>query len=136
MWFKKVLQSLNTVNNESTTTASEEKKKKKIQNQLQNKSKYKKNKKCFSRISAVSFLALAMKGSSPLPPYDAFHYWAGLWSAVSTAQTLIWPYSCVFLPPMSIAARAMVFFVCVCEYSHCSFTYSIDTEPNYLIVCI
>ena len=24
----------------------------------------------------------------------------------------------------------------VCEYSHCSFTYSIDTEPNYLIVCI
>ena len=109
MWFKKVLQSLNTVNNESTTTASEEKKKKKIQNQLQNKSKYKKNKKCFSRISAVSFLALAMKGSSPLPPYDAFHYWAGLWSAVSTAQTLIWPYSCVFLPPETPVARARVF---------------------------
>ena len=109
MWFKKVLQSLNTVNNESTTTASEEKKKKKIQNQLQNKSKYKKNKKCFSRISAVSFLALAMKGSSPLPPYDAFHYWAGLWSAVSTAQTLIWPYSCFYLSPVSTVARARAF---------------------------
>ena len=109
MWFKKVLQSLNTVNNESTTTASEEKKKKKIQNQLQNKSKYKKNDKCFSWISAVTFLALAMEGSSPLPPDDTLHYWAGVWSAVRTAQTLIWPDSCVFLSPKTTAARARVF---------------------------
>jgi len=35
----------------------------------------------------------------------------GLFSgpAVGTAQTLIWPCSCMFLPPMSIVARARAF---------------------------
>ena len=34
---------------------------------------------------------------------------------VGRAQTLIWPYSCVYLPPVSMVARARAF--CMCEHS-------------------
>ena len=47
--------------------------------------------------------------------------------AVGTAQILIWPYSCVFLPPVSTAIRTIAFVCgCVCVSSQCSFIYSID----------
>ena len=39
---------------------------------------------------------------------------------VGTVQTLIWSYSCVFLPPKSTVIRASVF-------SLCPFIYSINT---------
>ena len=40
--------------------------------------------------------------------------------AVGAAQILIWPYSCVFLPPMSTAIRTNVFF---CGSSQCPFSF-------------
>ena len=81
----------------------------------------------FSWISAVSILSLAVSHSPPhllrMPSNT------GLVSgpAVGVAQTLIGPVGPigVFLPPMSTAARATVFF---CGNSHCPFIYSIDTE--------
>ena len=33
----------------------------------------------------------------------------GLWTCCGTTQSLIWPYSCMFLPPVSTAARARAF---------------------------
>lgn len=39
-------------------------------------------------------------------------------SAVWTAQTLIWPYSCMYLPVMSMIARART-FLCKCSLSFC-----------------
>ena len=45
--------------------------------------------------------------------------------AVGAAQILIWPYSCVFLPPVSSAIRASAFSFRVLSMP---FVYSIDTE--------
>ena len=84
------------------------KKKEKIQKNLRNKSKHNNNKH-FSWVIVVRVLSLAGSHSLPhLPrmPSDTVLV-SGL--AVGTAQILIWPYSCVFLPPMSTAITTNAF---------------------------
>ena len=46
---------------------------------------------------------------STSPPSDAIQYCTGLRPPVGAAQTLIWSYFCMFLPPVSTAARASEF---------------------------
>ena len=88
-----------------------EKRKKKIekniQKNLQNKSKHKNNK-CFSWFTAIRVLPLlgvtVHLTSLGCPPTLC-------WSrpAVGASQILIWSYSCVFLPSISIAIRTSAF---------------------------
>ena len=108
----------------SITTATENKKEEnKIQNQLQNKSKDTNNNKYFSWISAVSILSFAVSQSPRhllrMPSNT------GLVSgpAVGAAQTLIWLFSCMFLPPMSTGVRTRAFSF---MGTLCPFIYSID----------
>ena len=49
-------------------------------------------------------------------------------SAVGAAQILTWPYSCVFLPPVSMAVRTSEFFFPSPGSSQCPFIYFIDIE--------
>jgi len=86
----------------TTERGKKKKKRKKIQKKLQNKSKYK-NSICFSWVPAVSVLSLARL---PRMPSNTVLV-SG--PAVGAAQTLIWSYTCVFLPPMSIAIRTRAF---------------------------
>ena len=71
-------------------------------------SKYKNNK-CFSWISAVSILPLA--GNYSLPHFPRIPSNTGLVSgpAVGAAQTLLWSYSCAFLPPRSTLSELVHF---------------------------
>ena len=94
----------------STTTSGGggNERKKKIQNKLQNKPKDKNNK-CFSWVSAVSILSLAGSHSPPYLPRMPSNTVLISGPAVEANQILIWPYSCVFLPPMSTAIRASAF---------------------------
>ena len=80
----------------------------KIQKKLQNKSKYKNNK-CFSWVSAVCVLSFT--GSHNLHCLTRMPSKTALVSGpvVGAAQTLIWSFSCVFLPPRSTAVRTSVF---------------------------
>ena len=75
-------------------------KKEKNQKKLQKKSKYKISK-CFSWAFAVSVLSLAGRYSPPCLPRMPSNTVLVSEHAVATAQTLIWSYSCVFLPPLS-----------------------------------
>ena len=92
----------------TTTIEGGKKKKKKNLKKLQNKSKYK-NSKYFSCVTAVSVLSIAGSHSPPHPPRVPSNTVLVSGSAVRATQTLIWSYSCVFLPPMSIAIRTTVF---------------------------
>ena len=80
----------------------------KIQKNLQNKWKHK-NQKCFSWVTAVGALPLAGLSPPHLPRTPSSTVLVS-GPAVGAAQTLIWPYACVFLPPMSTAIRTSVFY--------------------------
>ena len=54
-------------------------------------------------------LQYSLKSGRSIPPAP-LSFSRSLWPVLGTAQTLIWPCSCVFLPPVSIAARARLFF--------------------------
>ena len=82
--------------------------KKKVQKKLQNKSKYKKSK-YFSWVTAVSVLSIAGSHSPPRPPGVPSNTVLVSGPAVGATQTLIWSYSCVFLPPVSTAVRTSAF---------------------------
>ena len=84
------------------------KKKKKIQKNLQNKSKHK-NKKYFSWVTAVRVLSLFGSHTPPHLPRMPSNTVLVSGPAVGAAQILICSYSCVFLPPMSIAIRTSAF---------------------------
>ena len=76
----------------------------------EHKSKYK-NSKCFSSVSAVSVLTLARSpGTLHLPRMPSNTVLVS-GPAVGPDQTLIWSYSSVFLPPVSIAVRISASFV-------------------------
>ena len=75
---------------------------------LQNKSKYKNNK-CFPWVSAVSVLFLTGSHSPPHLPRMPTNTALVSGPAVGAAQTLIWSYFSVFLPPMSTAVRTSAF---------------------------
>ena len=85
-----------------------QKKEKKIQKNWQNKSNHKNNK-CFSWVTAVRVLSLAGSHRTPYLPRMPSNAVLISGPAVGAAQILIWSYSCVFLPPMSTAIRAIVF---------------------------
>jgi len=85
-----------------------EKRNEKIQKNLQNKSKYKNNK-CFYWVTAVRVLSHAGNHSQPYLPRRPSNTVLVSGPAVQAAQVLIWPYSCVFLTPMSTAIRASAF---------------------------
>ena len=55
-----------------------------------------------------SFPSLGVKSPSHLPRMPSNTVLASV-PAVGAAQTLIWFYSCVFLPPMSTAMRTRAF---------------------------
>ena len=84
-----------------------EKKGEKIQKNLQNKSK-RTNSKCFSWITAIRVLSLAWVTvhltTLGCPPTLCWSL-----TCCGAALILIWSYSCVFLPPMSIAIRTSAF---------------------------
>ena len=95
----------------TTTTEREKRKKekrKKVQNNLQSKSKHKNNK-CFSWVTAVRVLSLSGSHSPPQIPRMPSNTVLISGPAVGTAQILIWPYSCMFLPPVSMAIRTSEF---------------------------
>jgi len=85
------------------------KKKKKKKKKPENKSKCKNNNKCFSLISSVSLLSLAVSHITPCLPRMPSNTGLASGSAVGMAQTLIWPYCCLFFPPMTTATRTNVF---------------------------
>ena len=89
---------------DSSNKGAGEEKKKNIQKILQNKSKNKNNK-CFSWVTAVRVLSLAGSHSPPYLPRMSSNTVLISEPAVQAAQILIWPYSYVFLPSMSIAIR-------------------------------
>ena len=55
--------------------------------------------------------SLHWESQSTSPPWDALQHCAGLWIFCGASQTLIWSYSCVFLPPMSTAIPELVCFL-------------------------
>ena len=81
---------------------------KKIQKSLQNNSKHQNNK-CLSWVTAVRVLSLAGTHSPRHLPRMPSNTVLVSGPAVGAAQTLIWSYSCVFLPPMSTAVRTSAF---------------------------
>ena len=94
-----VFHSANKIDNYNTE---EKKEKEKFQKKLQKKSKYKKSK-YFSWVTAVSVLSIAGSHSPPRPPGVPSNTVLVSGPAVGATQTLIWSYSCVFLPPMYTA---------------------------------
>ena len=85
----------------------EKSKKKKIQKHLQNKSKHKNNKFFLSHCCQIIFLA---ESHSPLHlPRMLSNSVVTSGPAVGAAQILIWPYTCVFLPPTSTAITTSAF---------------------------
>ena len=81
---------------------------KKIQKSLQNNSKHQNNK-CLSWVTAVRVLSLAGTHSPRHLPRMPSNTVLVSGPAVGAAQTLIWSYSCLFLPPMSTAVRTSAF---------------------------
>ena len=87
-----------------------------VQNQLQNDSSIRMILIFFPLVSAVSIPSPAVSHSLPRPQralqLPMGHSYAGrlvFGHPVRTAQTLIWPYTCVCLPPKSTASRVRVF---------------------------
>ena len=62
-----------------------------------------------SLASAVSVLSLAGSHSPPLLPRMPSSTVLNPGLAVGAAHIITWPYSCVFLPPMSTAIRTSAF---------------------------
>ena len=96
--------SANKINNYNREGRKREKRKK--SNNLKNKSKHKNNK-CFSWVTTVS--PFAGSHSPPHLPRMPSNTVLISGPAVGAAQTLIWSYSPVFLPPMSTAIRTSMF---------------------------
>ena len=91
-----------------TATKGGKKGKKEMQKNLQNKSKNKNNN-CFSWLTALRVLSLAGGYSSPYLPRVPSNAVVAFVPAVGALQILTWPYSCVFLLPMSTAIRTSAF---------------------------
>ena len=73
----------------------------------------KKNKKCFSWVTAVRVRALTGSHSPLYLPRMASNTVLISGPAVGAVQILIWSYSCVFLPPMSTGIRTSAFLLWV-----------------------
>ena len=96
----------------STTIAEERRKGKKgekIQKQLPNKLKYKNNK-YFSWISVVSIFSVSVSHRLPRLPRMTSNIELVSGPVIGAALTLIWSYSCMFLPLMSASASASAFY--------------------------
>ena len=63
----------------------------------------------FSQVTAVKVLSLSGSHNPPHLPRMPSNTVLISGPAVGAAQTLIWSYSCVFLPPISTAVRASPF---------------------------
>ena len=72
-------------------------------------SKSRNNNKCFPWVTAVRVLSLTGSHSPPYLPRMPSNPVLVSGLAVGAVQILFWSYSCVFLPPMSIAIRPSVF---------------------------
>ena len=109
MLFKNSSQKLKYANSNNQINNHSNRGRRKIQNQLQNKSKYKNNNRCFSQISSASVLSLAVITVHLCVP--RMPSYTGLLSgpAMGTAQTVMWSYCYIFLPPKCISARATAF---------------------------
>ena len=109
--FEKKLKSLikvHTANKIDNYNRVGKKKEKKTQKKFQDKSKYKKNK-CISWVPAVSIFSLAGSHSPPHLPRMPSNTALVSGPAVGTTRTLIWSYTCVFLPPISTDIRSSAF---------------------------
>ena len=124
MLFKNSSQKLKYANSNNQINNHSNRGRRKIQNQLQNKSKYKNNNRCFSQISSASVLSLAVITVHLCVP--RMPSYTGLLSgpAMGTAQTVMWSH---FASKVHICQSYCFFF---CGASHCPFIYSIDTEST------
>ena len=86
----------------------------KVKGKRKSRSNYRKSQnirinRCFSLMSAVSVLSLAGRHCPPHLPRTPSNTRLDSGPAVGTVHTLIWSYSCVFLPPMSTVVKTSVF---------------------------
>ena len=100
--------SANKINKYNRGETKGKKKRKIIQRNLQNKSKHKSHK-CFYWVTALRVLSLAGSHSPSHLPRMPSNTELVSGPAVGTTQILVWSYSHVFLPPMSIAIRSSAF---------------------------
>ena len=114
MLLKNVPQSLNRNNNNKNSNREKKKrkgKKARINHRANQNMRIILNVFFLSQLSA--YFPPARRHSPPLPPKEALQCWGGLISGpvVGISQTLIWSYSCVCVPPVSTACRALECFL-------------------------